>query len=57
MIFFCTNIAINLDGINSAEEAIIEKGLLIWFLVYILTGILTVLDAIFAGICVKKENP
>ena len=56
LIWIGMSIAVNLDGIYSAEEAIIEKGLLICFLVYVVMGVLTILDLIFSSVCVKEEK-
>ena len=56
MVFIGTSIAVNLDGIYSAEEAVIEKGLQVWFPVYVLLGFLTILNIAFADSCVKKEK-
>ena len=56
MVFVGTSIAVNLDGVHSAERAVIEEGLLIWFLVYVVLGILTILNIAFAGFCVKEEK-
>ncbi len=56
LVWIDTSIAVNLDGIYSAQEAAMEKGLLIWFQVYVVTGVLTILDVIFVSICVKEEK-
>ena len=56
LVFVGVCIAVNLEGIYSAEKAAIEEGVMIWLRVYAFLGILTISDMIFATILVDKEK-